>query len=132
MLGLTVGSAIYAIIKLLEDDDYFDSDLAVIIFFGIVLLIAAIFTLFTYALFFFHAYLILTGQTTNEFLKNNSDTYIANPFSGTIVRNLKKFCTSQRKKGHLKYVKNHQKPKEDERALITRGMQSDKGSQEQK
>ena len=130
LLGLTIGSAIYGIIKLLGDEDYFESNLTAIIFFIIILCVSAFFMVFTIALLGFHSYLILTNQTTNEFLKNNNNSYLANPFSGTVIRNIKKFCMSHRKKGHLRTIRDHYKEEEEEKTPITEGMRSDKGSQE--
>lgn len=49
----------------------------------------------------YHVMLILTNQTTNEYLKKYSTNHPHNPFHGSFIKNLKKFCTSRKKKGHF-------------------------------
>lgn len=51
----------------------------------------------------YHIMLIMTNQTTAEFLKSFSDNHPSNPFSSSFLKNFKKFCMSRSKKSHNNY-----------------------------
>ena len=58
----------------------------------------------------YHLFLIATNQTTNEYLKKYRKNHPQNPFASSLAKNLKKFCTSRRKKGHFGHSVYHEKP----------------------
>jgi len=63
-----------------------------------------------WVLFGYHLFLIATNQTTNEYLKKYRKNHPQNPFASSLAKNLKKFCTSRRKKGHMGHSVYHPRP----------------------
>lgn len=61
-------------------------------------------------LFGYHVFLIFTNQTTNEYLKKYRKNHPKNPFHNSLVKNLKKFCTSRTKKGHFGHSVYKERP----------------------
>ena len=61
------------------------------------------FSIFIWILFSTHVMLIFTNQTTAEYLKHFSKDHPKNPFRGKVMQNIKKFCTSRKKKSHMNY-----------------------------
>ena len=53
----------------------------------------------------YHTYLVFTNQTTREFLKKYWWFHPQNPFHFSFAKNIKKFCTSNKKKSHYNYQK---------------------------
>ncbi len=70
------------------------------------------FGIFVGVLTFYHSFLILTNQTTREYLKKYSHQHPQNPFHQNFIKNLKKFCTSTKKKSHQNYQKGIYQMKE--------------------
>lgn len=71
----------------------------------IILLLAFIGMFFTSTLYFFHIFLIFTGQTTNEQLKSSFP--FSSPFNHGIFRNLINLCCITQKKSRLHRARNN-------------------------
>ena len=76
-------------------------------FFCIILFLLALlglgFFVFINILIGYHVMLIMTNQTTAEFLKSFKESHPSNPFSSSFLKNFKKFCMSRVKKSHNSY-----------------------------
>lgn len=74
---------------------------AIFILLGLAGVASISFACFVLPLTVYHLYLIYTNQTTKEYVKRFSENHPDNPFSTTLVKTLKKFCTSRTKRSLL-------------------------------
>ena len=100
-----IGSCcVYAVVKAAKFEISSSSNgfrIWLIVFFILIGLTALAFAVFVSLLLGFHLFLIYTNETTKEYLKKTNEGLPGNPFSASITRTLKKFCTSRKKKTFL-------------------------------
>lgn len=78
-----------------------------IVILGVLGLTACVIATFLWVLFFYHIFLIAKNQTTVEYLKTSKTNILKFHFlsfiKSSVVKNIKKFCLSRKKKSSLSY-----------------------------
>ena len=98
---LILSFSVYAIFQSLSFND--SQKFPFLIILVLVAFLALGFLVFILILIGHHVFFIMTNQTTVEYLNNFKDEHPQNPFSHSITKNFKKFCTSRIKKSHNSY-----------------------------